>query len=513
MAVIVRSRGRSILGHTLQAILIFVLILTVIFNIAFIVYNARKSTFEEGRGETRVVRSEEASSKEPWMDIAKSSNSESLESKTEHERRKTSFRNDEKDNLKEAQIKKGEESALKPLVKGKDVGKVNAKLRERKVDIKKSRNEGDKSMPIRKNDKLKIKDKIIVEAQSAKEEVFVLVNGSKVFKENSKDAITRGLHIIVLSQYTGKLMATRQFDTHYFSTFDDQIIKFVESLHNGRIIVFLVKDEASYNLGKEARVKIGILGCSLIHQLDFRDSYVCIKVKNGGKAVEGINKGSYKKWAARTTAKAGIPLFAKAHSCDFGSSEEAIRRRDFCFEYEGYFDICRCTNFAPIKLKGKSLPNNRIINLPVAVIAANRPLYLARMLQKALTAQGADPKMFTVYIDGNTHKEPVALAKLFGLRVVQHDPICSRNCRISQHYKRALAETFKSYPDAPAMVILEEDLEVSEDIFDYFIQTYPLLEKDPSVYCISAWNDLGNKHAVKDPARLYRVETMPGLGW
>ena len=513
MAVIVRSRGRSILGHTLQSILIVVLILTVIFNIAFIVYNARKSTFEEGREETRVVRTEEASSKEPWMNIAKNGNSESLKRETEHERRKTSFRNDEKDNLKEAQIKKREESVLKTSFKSKDVENLNAKLIERNVVVEKRQKENDKRMPSRKNDKLKIKDQIIVEAQSEKEEVFVLVNGSKVFKENSKDAITRGLHIVVLSQYTGKVMATRQFDTHYFSTFDDQIIQFVESLHNGRIVVFLVKDEASYNLGKQARVKIGILGCSLIHQLHFRDSYICIKVKNGGKAVEGINKGSYDKWAERTTAKAIIPLFSKAYSCDYGSSEEAIRRRDFCFEYEGYFDICRCTNFAPIKLKGKSLPNNRISNLPVAVIAANRPLYLARMLQKALTAQGAHPKMFTVYIDGNTYKEPVAVAKLFGLRVVQHEPICSRNCRISQHYKRALAETFKSYPDAPAMVILEEDLDVSEDIFDYFSQTYPLLEKDPSVYCISAWNDLGNKHAVKDPARLYRVETMPGLGW
>ena len=40
----------------------------------------------------------------------------------------------------------------------------------------------------------------------------------------------------------------------------------------------------------------------------------------------------------------------------------------------------------------------------------------------------------------------------------------------------------------------------------------PLLE-DKTLYCISAWNDQGYEHSCKDPALLYRIETMPGLGW
>ena len=47
----------------------------------------------------------------------------------------------------------------------------------------------------------------------------------------------------------------------------------------------------------------------------------------------------------------------------------------------------------------------------------------------------------------------------------------------------------------------------------YFSQTVHLLDKDPSLYCISAWNDQGYEHSCNDPALLYRVETMPGLGW
>ena len=38
-------------------------------------------------------------------------------------------------------------------------------------------------------------------------------------------------------------------------------------------------------------------------------------------------------------------------------------------------------------------------------------------------------------------------------------------------------------------LVLEEDLDVSPDFFSFFSQTVRLLEEDPSIYCISAWND------------------------
>jgi beta-1,2-N-acetylglucosaminyltransferase len=49
--------------------------------------------------------------------------------------------------------------------------------------------------------------------------------------------------------------------------------------------------------------------------------------------------------------------------------------------------------------------------------------------------------------------------------------------------------------------------------YSYFSQTRRLLEEDETLYCISAWNDQGYEHTSSDPSLLYRVETMPGLGW
>ena len=39
------------------------------------------------------------------------------------------------------------------------------------------------------------------------------------------------------------------------------------------------------------------------------------------------------------------------------------------------------------------------------------------------------------------------------------------------------------------------------------------MDTDPSVYCISAWNDIGQKKFVQDPTEFRRTSYFPGLGW
>ena len=89
------------------------------------------------------------------------------------------------------------------------------------------------------------------------------------------------------------------------------------------------------------------------------------------------------------------------------------------------------SNPAPLDIKTDPLPNGEKIALPVAIIASNRPNYLYRMLRSVLAAQGADPSKITVFIDGY-FEEPLAVARLFGIRGIQHTPISSKNARISQ---------------------------------------------------------------------------------
>ena len=43
--------------------------------------------------------------------------------------------------------------------------------------------------------------------------------------------------------------------------------------------------------------------------------------------------------------------------------------------------------------------------------------------------------------------------------------------------------------------------------------TLPLLDKDPSLWCVSAWNDNGKEGMVQGRDILYRTDFFPGLGW
>ncbi|CAH3018352.1 unnamed protein product, partial [Porites evermanni] len=51
------------------------------------------------------------------------------------------------------------------------------------------------------------------------------------------------------------------------------------------------------------------------------------------------------------------------------------------------------------------------------------------------------------------------------------------------------------------------------DFYEYFTATKPLLDKDPSLWCISAWNDNGKEGMVQRNDALYRTDFFPGLGW
>ena len=88
------------------------------------------------------------------------------------------------------------------------------------------------------------------------------------------------------------------------------------------------------------------------------------------------------------------------------------------------------------------------------------------MLKSLLSANGVNGTMITVFIDGY-FEEPLHVTKLFGIRAVQHMPIGKQNARVSQHYKTAIASTFKEYMDAKYIIMLEEDLDVSVDFFKW----------------------------------------------
>lgn len=85
--------------------------------------------------------------------------------------------------------------------------------------------------------------------------------------------------------------------------------------------------------------------------------------------------------------------------------------------------------------------------------------------------------------------------------------------KIARHYGWALNTTFQIGFDF--VIIVEDDLNVAPDFFEYFLATYKLLKQDSSLWCVSAWNDNGKANVVDTtrPDLLYRTDFFPGLGW
>ncbi|XP_066916420.1 alpha-1,3-mannosyl-glycoprotein 2-beta-N-acetylglucosaminyltransferase-like [Clytia hemisphaerica] len=86
--------------------------------------------------------------------------------------------------------------------------------------------------------------------------------------------------------------------------------------------------------------------------------------------------------------------------------------------------------------------------------------------------------------------------------------------KISRHFQFALGKVFEM-TDSDSVIIVEDDIEIASDFFDYFLATRKLLEVDNTLFCVSAWNDNGKEDSV-DPSAidvLYRSDFFPGLGW
>ena len=80
---------------------------------------------------------------------------------------------------------------------------------------------------------------------------------------------------------------------------------------------------------------------------------------------------------------------------------------------------------------------------------------------------------------------------------------------LAQHYKWGLDRVFLERKHSH-VIIVEDDMLFSPDFLAYFYVTAPLLDRDPSLWCISTWNDNGLKYFDWDDHKLVRHGT-PGL--
>jgi len=183
-------------------------------------------------------------------------------------------------------------------------------------------------------------------------------------------------------------------------------------------------------------------------------------------------------------------------------------------------------------IESKSKPVEKQLEKPpkilVLVLACNRPS-VGRCLDKIFKYKPQDIEMpVVVSQDCGGEEQTASVIKSYGeklthiiqpdtseIHVKPQDHRFIGYYKIARHYKWALKTSFSRWPDVDSVLIVEDDLDIAPDFFDYFLATRPLLDKDNSIFCISAWNDIGKKDII-DPSAvdlLYRTDFFPGLGW
>ena len=163
-----------------------------------------------------------------------------------------------------------------------------------------------------------------------------------------------------------------------------------------------------------------------------------------------------------------------------------------------------------------------LTNTAILILTYQRVHYLMETIESLLRLPHLEQFSLIISQDGPNDKILTALNKhsaFFKLRfksfihiINERDPkLYKASQHIAKHYKFALDSTFKTYK-FDNVIILEEDMVFSHDFLYLFDQTVYLFQ-DPTIWCVSTWNDFGFKHLVSNSRRLFRTQYFPGLGW
>ncbi|GLT87227.1 hypothetical protein SLE2022_053220 [Rubroshorea leprosula] len=160
----------------------------------------------------------------------------------------------------------------------------------------------------------------------------------------------------------------------------------------------------------------------------------------------------------------------------------------------------------------------------VVIMACNRADYLERTINSVLKYQSPIASKYPLFVsqDGSNPEVKSKALSYDQLTYMQHldfEPVYTERpgeliayYKIARHYKWALDELFNKHKFS-RVIILEDDMEIASDFFDYFEAAADLLDRDKSIMAVSSWNDNGQKQFVHDPYALYRSDFFPGLGW
>ena len=115
-----------------------------------------------------------------------------------------------------------------------------------------------------------------------------MVNDQVVQMQRNEHDHYRGLHIVVINPFNGKIEFTKVFDTYKSSVGFDTFVKeashvsYENHVPDGYIVAAACSDECTQSLSSEGKAWFREMGSTLIDLLEYRDAFAFIAVKGQG---------------------------------------------------------------------------------------------------------------------------------------------------------------------------------------------------------------------------------------
>ncbi|CAL4074783.1 unnamed protein product, partial [Meganyctiphanes norvegica] len=322
-----------------------------------------------------------------------------------------------------------------------------------------------------------------------------------------------GLHLVVLHPRDGRLLHRRRFLTHQPAEHEN-LARALNTIQPGRIVILLGVPEWVLFFGSTGSRALSELGFRGHKILSTGEAWVGVAVKGRMVVLETATTHQGQKYFANGI---NIDLIIPNNvdggpRCSWYSSPRLKAQADFCERYEGYGDLCNCKSPFTYHQKPNAKKLDLTEQIPVAVITANKPYNLYRLLHQLLTIPGAGQTDILVVVD-DYHEETLALVEVLNISCLVHIPEGVHNQRTNANVRFALYKIFAEHPNADKAIMLEDDLLVADDLISYFHQTAWLLDKDPSIFCVNAFSSYSIPDSASDVTKLLRVEAYPMYGW
>ncbi|XP_068208619.1 protein O-linked-mannose beta-1,2-N-acetylglucosaminyltransferase 1-like [Palaemon carinicauda] len=329
-----------------------------------------------------------------------------------------------------------------------------------------------------------------------------------------------GLYLLVLHQSKGTVMRSSRYRS-FEEAADRDLLTTLKDTQPGRILILASMHEAFSHFSDDLEEYLAKQGSKIIRDMTVGDRWAMVWTKDGRTWGEGSVFSTHEYnfyWQGGTLHMSAHPTVIDEyqHCSQWPSGGAWEARRIFCDAYEGYGNLCSCEHPSVVPTS-RHLSISTRQTIPTIIVASERPLCLYKCLNRLLEVKGGYTDDIIVVADGKIDgglMEVERLVQLYGIKFQGHDAGGNNvTMRITRHYKKVFQEGFRVFPLVDKLIILEEDLYVAADFYSYFDQLAPLMDLDPTLYCISAWNDLSTVNMASDPAAVLRSETMAGLGW